>query len=56
MENNNKSGSHDISKIRNEVANYLNMNYGSVKGKKILKVLKEVVFLIQPNLNLWKKY
>lgn len=40
MENNNKSGSHDISKIRSEVENYLNMNYGGVKGKKNIKSVK----------------
>ena len=30
MENNNKTGSHDIIKIRNEVINYLNMKGHSI--------------------------
>ena len=40
MENNNKTGSHDIIKIRNEVINYLNMNYGTIRDKKNVKSVK----------------
>ncbi len=40
MENNNKAGSHDIIKIRNEVINYLSMNYGTIKDKKNVKSVK----------------
>ena len=40
MENNNKTGSHDMIKIRNEVINYLNMNYGTIREKKNVKSVK----------------